>query len=261
LPHRRKGLLDVDDCRTLNNNPGVAPWFDVAVWIPRPVPADAQTCDKGDAAVHGKHLSMIATQPAKRAVQSGWVETTHLNSRVPQRFPEPERRRAKGAKPVVDQPHPHTLARLGSKGIGELLAYVVSMNDIALEVNVPVGRLDRIQPCRVVFSRIPEDAHPVPRDQGSSRCPGKSLVCQSAKLRNDIAIPRPGSRPACSSHGDDTESRGSKSARRRSPRWTPIPQIEESQRRFLAARSASPAATVVVASANLNYIKLVTPKR
>jgi hypothetical protein len=108
---------------------------------------------------------MIAAEPTEWAVETRRVETPRLDPGLAQPPPEPVGRRVEGAHPIVNQPDLRALASLLDERVGEDLALLVLVNDVAFEMDCVSGRLDRFEPGRIIFSGVFEDARAVARDQ------------------------------------------------------------------------------------------------
>ena len=83
--------------------------------------------------------------------------------------PIPSRSVSQTAEPVVYQPHLNALLCLFDQFVGEKRPLLVVVDDVRLEQNKLLRRLDRFKPCRIILGRVDKKAHVVPMDQP---CPG-----------------------------------------------------------------------------------------
>jgi len=97
-----------------------------------------QAADESDPAVNRKHLAVIATQPAERAIEARRVANPNLHPRLTQWF-----QNRLDVAPALPTSHrsvlPGPLGVLGQPALRQLLAYIVRMNDVVLEVNSAFG--------------------------------------------------------------------------------------------------------------------------
>ena len=87
---------------------------------------------------------------------------------------------AEAAEPVVNESDAHALTSFGGECFGEHPAGVVFVNDVAFEMDVLLGRLDRIEPRRIILFRILQQPDAVAADERRTRGARESLVREVA---------------------------------------------------------------------------------
>jgi hypothetical protein len=161
--------LDVGDRRPAHFEPGIAPGLDAALEAALPLAAHAKPAHVPDATVHRDHLPVVAREPGERAVEARRIEAAHLAARGKQRAPQLAAVPAETAHPVVERIDAHAAAGRPRERIDELAADGVVRDDVILEKNALARALDGGEPSRIIFRRIPEDAHGVAADERSTR--------------------------------------------------------------------------------------------
>jgi hypothetical protein len=124
---------------------------------------------------------MVPGDPAERVVESRRVEAAHLHAALAQPAEQAPPAEAHRAQPVVDDPHRHALVRLGDEGLDEALADLVGLDRVHLAVDARTGAADRLQPGRIVLTRVLEQAHRVALHERRARGPGEDLVGEHAR--------------------------------------------------------------------------------
>ena len=116
-------------------------------------------------------LAVIARQPA-----DGTVEPRRVEHRALRRLPRATARESCAARSVPSQSYrsrTRTPARARSASASTNSRPTASFaDDVALEVNAPLGGADRVEPGRKVFGGVLEDANTVALDK---RCAGRAL--------------------------------------------------------------------------------------
>src|SRR5690606_33640917 len=112
------------------------------------------------------------------------VEATDLDSCGAEPTPEGTPGLAERAHPVVQQAHADTVPRAAHECFRELLTGVVVVDYVALEVNPPLGVLDRVQPGGVVLGGVAEKAH---RIAGNER--GAGGTSERTVGERQVAVP------------------------------------------------------------------------
>ncbi len=167
-PDLGEGLFNVSDRGPMHLHPGIAPGLDFFGGEPLPGHADAEPGDVADLAVHRQHLAVVAREPAEGTIKARTVEAAHLNAASAQPLPEGARGLAESPQPVIDDPDAYSFSSLLQQGIGESAAGRIPINDITLEMDMLPGRGDRLQPGRIVFGCILEQADAVAGNEGRS---------------------------------------------------------------------------------------------
>src|SRR5690606_17746254 len=144
-----------------------------------------------DASVYGQRLPMIPVNPLHRVRQPERVEAAYFDPRLAQRLPEAGRRLPERTEPVVEDANPHALARLRHESIGERAPRIIIPDDVALDVHVPSGGRDRVQPRRVVLVGVDEQPHVVTGDVLRARRTRERLVEERLAVLSRAAILTP----------------------------------------------------------------------
>jgi hypothetical protein len=123
---------------------------------------------------------VVPAEPAQRLVEARGIEAPHVDAALAQAPPEAPAAGAQRAQPVVDDAHGHAFARLGHQGVGEALAHLVGVDDVALEVHAAARRRDGGEPGGVVLPGVPQQPDGVAVHQRRARGAREGLVGQQA---------------------------------------------------------------------------------
>src|SRR5262245_5794348 len=180
---------------TAHFHAGVAPRWNSADRVADPRLTDAETGDEPDRAVRAQHLAMIPAEPAQRTRGAWSVVAPHVHTAHPESAPEAARR-PPAPHPVVDHADAHAVARLCDQGAAELLAHGIVVDDVALEMDRPLGAGDRLEPGRIVLLGIFQHADAVARNERRAGGAGERLLGQGPNgcaLRRGVRVHVPSS--------------------------------------------------------------------
>jgi hypothetical protein len=131
---------------------------------------------------------VIAGQPTQGTVETRRVVTAHLDAGLTQPPPQSAGRISESTHPVVDHPHADALPCFRHESVDKPLSGFIFMENIALEVDVVRGCMDRLKPCRVVFSCVLEQPHVIAADQRSFGDSRQSSVGNPAERFQSLTV-------------------------------------------------------------------------
>ena len=108
---------------------------------------------------------MIAAENPQRVRQLRRVISPHFDTVIAKPSPVTPRRVAEPAEPIVDQLYLDALLRFFDQPVCKDRALLVVVDDVSLKKYAVLGRIDRLEPCRIILRRVDKETNIIPVDQ------------------------------------------------------------------------------------------------